>query len=239
VAQYRFNKTLGVQEDSSYDITANGLSEDSGFITLLTPSPKSPPPPYEKVEEIALKHRLDIIIAQKEIEVAKRNITLAERQRIPDIGLLGAYSYTPAARNNDPDTQGRTIGGAIIGAGMDLPVLYTYRPEIKIAKTQLQQRELALKTARVTAIAEVKSAYANFELAQKNLNFYSDNLLGESELVLKASEKSYEVGKSDLSTLILMQQARLSILASYVDALISYYSSWIDLLRAVNTEDLG
>ena len=43
------------------------------------------------------------------------------------------------------------------------------------------------------------------------------------------AQRRYEVGKADLSSVILAQQEYQSIMSSYVSSLISYYEAWVKL----------
>ena len=70
------------------------------------------------------------------------------------------------------------------------------------------------------------------------LNYYNDKLLKNSEEMIRVSKRSYEVGKSNLTTLIVMEQSYKSIIVGYTYALAEYYNSWIDFLREVNQEEL-
>ena len=71
-----------------------------------------------------------------------------------------------------------------------------------------------------------------------NLNFYNDKLLKNSDEMIRVSKRSYEVGKSNLTSLIVMEQSYKSIIIGYTYALADYYNCWINFLREVNQEEL-
>lgn len=57
--------------------------------------------------------------------------------------------------------------------------------------------------------------------------------------MIRISKRSYEVGKSNLTTLIVMEQSYKSIIVGYTYALKEYYNCWIDFLREVNAEEFN
>ena len=89
------------------------------------------------------------------------------------------------------------------------------------------------------AIKDLNSSYEKFVTAKLNLNYYNEKLLKSSEEMIKLSKRSYEVGKSNLTSLIVMEQSYKSIIVGYTYALAEYYNCWIDFLRETNTEEFN
>ena len=58
-----------------------------------------------------------------------------------------------------------------------------------------------------------------------------------SEDLIETSKQSYEAGKSDITSLIVMKQSYKSIIIGYAQALAEYYNSWTNFLREINDED--
>ena len=56
--------------------------------------------------------------------------------------------------------------------------------------------------------------------------------------MMKTSKKNYEEGKTDLTSLIVIEQSYRSIILGYTYALAQYYSCWINFLREVDVESL-
>lgn len=237
VQKYYFNKVLNVEEESEYDIADDELPQNGDFLKLMTPHPSSPLPDFELVKKSAFANRYDIIIAQNEIDVARDNLKLVSRQRIPDVRVHGGYAFLTTYQNNE-EIKGRgPVSGAYVGGDVDLPVLYSFAPEIKNAKLELEKKELNSISIKNSAVQELKKAYGQFELARKNLNYYLDELLETSAKTLKSTEQSYAQGKTDLSNLILMEQSHMGIMMNYIDALCDYYTEWIELLTEMNVEE--
>lgn len=235
-ARNDFNKTLNVGENSSviYDTKEDMLPGETVFISLKTPDYSLKMPPFELIAQKALEKRLDIKAAAQDVEIAKKNLTVVERQRIPDIEVSGGYAYLA---KNHSDT-GRYAPGAYAAANLqNIPLLYTYKPEIKNAKLQIEQTKINYESARNKALKDLNSAYDRFLTSQVNLIFYKQKLIKDSENLMKISKKNYYEGKSDLTSVLVMEQAYGEIIISYLNSLTDYYTDWIDFLREVNSEE--
>lgn len=235
-AMYNFNKVINVNNKTSikYDAEDDNFSDKEDFIALLSPKPMDKLPSFDEISQNSLKNRYDIKIAQQEIDVAKKNLIYISRQRIPDIELQGGYSFITRGMSDS----GRSISGAYAGANIvNIPLFYSYKPEIQNAKMQVDQAELHYISLQNKAINDLNSAYEKFVTAKINLNYYNDNLLKNSNELIKVAKKNYATGKSSLTTLIVMEQSYRSIVAGYTYALADYYKCWIDFLREVNVEN--
>ena len=227
-----FNKIINPSSDVSYDTQDNIFLEENNFDELLTPDPNDIMPEFEEIKEHALEHRYDIKIAKQQIDIAKKNLTLISHQRLPDIEVVGGYTYQSRAQTDTVFKSGAYAGANIV----NLPVFYRYKPEINNAKLELQQANLKYVSTVNKAMKDVDAAYAKFLTARTNLNYYEKNILKSSDKLIRASIKNYETGKSDLTALIVMKQSYKSIIVGYTYALAEYYNSWTNFLREVNDE---
>ena len=237
-AMYDFNKAINIKNEGKikYDAQDDNFSDNDDFIALLSPKPRDKLPPFELIIESSLKNRYDIKIAKQQIDVAKTNLIYITRQRIPDIELQGGYGFMTKGMSES----GAYMNGAYAGANIvNIPLLYTYKPEIENAKMQVDQAELKYTSVENKAINDLHGAYEKFLTAKLNLNYYNDNLLKNSHELIKVAKKNYAQGKSSLTTLIVMEQSYRSIVAGYTYALADYYNCWIDFLREVNVENFN
>lgn len=233
-ALFEFNKIINSKEKIFYDSTDNILSEANNFQELMTPQPTTEFPSFESIADKALEDRYDIKIAKQEIEVAKKNLTVVLRKRVPDLELVGGYAYQTAVQTDDR----RYNSGAYVGGNLvNLPIFYNYAPEIKNAKLQLEQAELKYESVKNKAINDLKSAYYKLQIAAANLNDYESKILTSSEELIDLSVKDYETGQSDITSLIVMKQSYKSIIVGYTMALAEYYNSWTNFLREVNSDE--
>lgn len=237
-ARNDFNKALNIKEESDviYDSKEDILPGETVFISLKTPDYNTKLPPFELIAEKALEKRLDIRAAKQEVDIAQKNLTVVARQRIPDVEFFGGYAYHAASYSDS----GTFENGAYAGAGIsNIPVLYTFKPEIKNAKLQIEQAQINYESAKNKAMKDLSTAYERLITAQVNLLFYKNKLVKDSEDLIKISKKNYMLGYTDLTSVIVMEQAYREILTGYTIALTDYYTDWIDFLREVNHEDFN
>ena len=237
-AVFEFNKVINPKDRTnvSFDTADELFNETENFTELLTPAPQNALPAFDSLAQNCLQNRFDIKIAKQKIDVAKKNLTVIARQRIPDLAVLGGYGYQSSGMSDD----GKFQSGAYAGASLvNIPIFYNYSPEIKNAKLEIEKAQLNYNSTQYKALNDLNNAYEKFVTAKTNLNYYNEKLLKNSEEMIRISKRSYEVGKSNLTTLIVMEQSYKSIIVGYTYALKEYYNCWIDFLREVNAEEFN
>ncbi len=236
-ARNDFNKALNIKQENNeclYDAYEDELPGETVFIALKTPDYKEQMPPFERISQKAVEKRLDVQTAKQLIDIAKKNLTVVSHQRIPDIQIFGGYAYQPQGYS---DT-GEFRTGAYAGANLNnIPLFYTFKPEIKNAQLQIVRAQTEYESSKNKALKEMNSAYEKFLASQTNLRFYKQKLIKDSEKLINISKKNYIEGKTDIVSLIVMEQSYEEIIIGYVNALADYYTDWIDFLRTVNSED--
>ena len=198
-ARYAFNKAINANNtgDILYDAEDDNFSDKEDFIALLSPKPLAKLPSFETIKESSLKNRYDIKIAKQQIDVAKKNLVYVSRQRVPDIELQGGYSFITRGMSDS----GSAVNGAYAGANIvNIPLFYSYKPEIQNAKTEVNQAELHYMSVQNKAINDLNSAYEKFVTAKINLNYYNDNLIKNSKDMIRVAQKNYASGKASLTT---------------------------------------
>ena len=228
-----FNKVINTPDNIVYDSMDNIFSEENNFQEMMTPPPNFDFPSFDEIVQNAIRNRYDIQIAKQEIDVAEKNLTVTARQRIPDIQLTGGYAYQVGSYTDS----GNFNNGAYAGASLvNIPLFYNYSPEIQNAALKLKQAELKYESSKNRAVKDVSAAYDRFLTAADNLNHYEKKIITGSEELIETSKNSYEAGKSDITSLIVMKQSYKSIIIGYTQALAEYYNSWTNFLREVNDE---
>lgn len=231
-----FNKALNIKDNNVviYDTKEDSLPGETVFISLKTPDYNQKMPSFEEIESRALDKRYDVKQAKQAIDVAQKNLSVIARQRIPDIEVMGGYSFLPSTHTDSGDFE----SGAYVGANLtNIPLLYSYKPEIKAAQLQIERAQINYESVKNKAQKDLCSAYDKFLASRENLIFYKQKLVKDSEDLIKISKKNYNEGKADLTSVVVMEQSYRDILTGYIMALADYYTDWIDFLREVNSED--
>jgi len=236
VMSARFALNSAMDTDPVYDTLIENFDDDTLIKDLITPLPESAIPEYTTVLSLADENRFDLKIARNKIEAAEDNYRLASGQRVPDLEVNAGYNYQTRGMSDN----GNYLSGAYAGVNLvDVPILYNYSPEIKNARLGIEKAKLQYSSLQNNAYANLSTAYERFVHAKMNLNYYNDSLIENSKQMMKTSKRNYEQGKTDLTSVIVIEQSYRSIIIGYAYALSKYCNSWIDLLREVNLEDLN
>lgn len=230
-ALYEFNKVINAP-DCFYDTVDDHFTNE--YKPLSMPKTTAKMPDFETIANQAINNRVDIKIALQQIEVAEKELLVALRKKIPDFEISGGYSYQSKGMSDN----GTFKHGAFAGFNfINIPLFYSYAPEIDNAKLKLEQAHLNYVSVENKAENDLKKAYEKFLTAQTNLNYYNEELLSSSQELIKASRKSYKEGKIDLTTLIQMEETYRMIIIAHTYATADYYNAWNYFIREVNNEN--
>ncbi|MBR1681240.1 TolC family protein, partial [bacterium] len=230
-----FNKKINSNEDKMYDVAISQLPQNKGFELLLVPNPDIILPNRAEYINFGLENRLDIKQAKQKVFIAEKKLISANRQRIPDIQLFGGYQYV--RKNMSPDN--RYLPGAFVGTALNnIPLFYTFKPEIKAAQIELEQAKLEYDSVVNKAQKDLISSYKRFKTAKVNLNYYNKNLTVSPDVLISTARKVYmKSGKKDITAMVVLEQSCRDITTGYINALTTYYDAWIDLLESVQNEN--
>lgn len=214
-AQFHLNDTLNLKDTSvMYDTRENSLFEE--HITLLDIQL----PEYETIEDIAMKFSYSIRISDNNIEKSEKELSVAKHKVVPDLTLMGGYAFSGDGRGQ----------GAFVGGAFDVPVLYSYRPEVNRAKIVLERAKIDKLSFENKLKFALKEDYNQFKYAKENMNYYKD-ILKESDEILKMSEKRYEKGQTTLLNLFIIENSHQDMINEYIGAMQVYYRAYLDLMH--------
>lgn len=236
-ARLDFNKILNIKngDDITYDTDDIYLIRKKAFLSLMTPDLDTSLPAFTNIANFSFKNRLDLKVKKSQVDLAEKKLTLVIRQRIPDLEISSGYSFQYA---NQTEGQGH-LSGAFTGVSLvNIPVFYDYTPEIKNARIELEQAWLKYESTKNIAEHQLKSAYEKFKMAKKNLSHFDQNIIEKSDEVLRIAKKSFKEGKSTIMTFILIEQSHIDVEINYIESLAEYYRSWINLLKAIDSNDI-
>ncbi len=188
--------------------------------------------PYQTIEDTAMQYSYSLSIARENINRAQEKVTQAKRMRIPDLTLGGGYAYQTAHQ-----TGGDALPGAYVGAAFEIPILYTYSPEIKMAKITLERADIDKDSYENHLKFALKEDYNKFKYAKDNIAHYKI-ILSDSGKILDKYKKRYEKGQATWLNLIQVENAHQETLREYINAVQMYYESYLNLMQNVGHEIL-
>lgn len=212
-----FNKVLNTNERTiTYDTVENSLHDNKALMDIEIPA-------YEHLEEVALKHNYELKISKDDIEIAGRNVTLAKRQVIPDLQLAAGYAYQKMTVH-DP------YNGAYVTAGVDLPIFYTYRPEIQKAKIMLDRVKCDKVAYEDILRYTIQDNYNKFYAHKKNMEC-AKKIYDDMDRILILESRAYERNEIRLMDLMAIEDSQQQYMTEFINSINLYYKAYLDLLR--------
>lgn len=217
-AQFHLNEVMNLKDANKMMYDARETSLFQEHISLLAIEI----PDYKTIEEIAMKYSYSIRISDDNIAISKAELSQAKHLVIPDMTVGAGYAFS-----GDGKTQGAYIGGAL-----DMPLLYTYRPEVNRAKIVLDRAKIDRVSFENQLKFALKQDYNKFKYAKENMNYYKD-ILQDSETILQMSRDRYAKGQTVLLNVFINENAHREILNEYIDAMQIYYRAYLELMHNV------
>lgn len=159
--------------------------------------------PVDSIYNDYIERRPSVMASQKRLEVAKRQVKVAQSALYPSINIGASYNtgyYSAQALAGGTGSFWHQLaqnGSPSVGVSMSIPIFnkWATRNNIRTARNNVKNQELTLEQERLTVYKEVQQAYVNAQAA------YSKYLSGiKSEDAAKKAfefeQKKYESGRS-------------------------------------------
>lgn len=223
--QFELNKILNIGDDSvMYDTAESTLLADWAFLNIKLPE-------YDFIERAAMKFSYMIRISEHNVNISEQELKLAKRNRVPDLNIAGGYAWQ--AHSNTPNN----YGGAFVGFGMDVPILYNFTPDIQKAEIFLEKNKANKKVYEYQLKYALKKDYNIFKYSAENME-YSKQILEDSKKIVKLSTDNYIKGKNSYSDLVINENAHQDIIASYLIAMSRHFYSYLELMQDIGHDIL-
>ena len=223
--QFELNKILNTGDDSvMYDTKEASLLGNWAFLNIQLPE-------YNFLENIALQYSYMVKISQKNIDKSELEVTMAKRNRVPDVSVAGGYAWQ--AHRNAPNN----YGGAFVGVGIDVPILYNYTPEIQKAQIFLERSKASKKAYEYQLKYELKKDYNTFKYSAENME-HSKKILQDSEKIVKLSTDGYIKGRNSYTDLVINENGHQEVLSQYLTAMSRHFYSYLELMQDIGHDIL-
>jgi cobalt-zinc-cadmium efflux system outer membrane protein len=179
--------TLSTDRAELERLTGQVLDVDYVVVGSLT-SPAVPDPPgAEALLARALAHRPDYQALLAAERSARSVLDQAERQPLPDLGVLVDY-------NREPDT----AGSFDLQVSVALPIFDRNSGAITQAAASEHKARLASSSLRAQIRADVRVALKSWETSRQRLAVYDQDLLAAAKESLEISTHAYQEGRGTL-----------------------------------------
>jgi cobalt-zinc-cadmium efflux system outer membrane protein len=190
----------------------------------LAVAPIDQPETLDALITRAAESRADIVAARFDLESARAESKLADRQWMPSPRFGAAFSHE----------EGADIVQGLVG--VDLPTFNRNQAGRGAASARVLQADQALQAVRRRAEQEVRLADLRLRAAEQVSSAYASEVVSAMRENLDLGNRAYQAGQIDFTQLLLIRRESLEAQRGYVDALEELNSARSELDRAVGRE---
>ena len=196
--------------------------------TAWTLAARLPPVPEQDVlpdqlERIAMKQRLDVAAAKRELALMETALSMARSTRYTGVVDVGAHVH------KDPD------GALLLGPtlSLELPIFDQRQAVIGRLEAQRRQAQRHVDELAIDARSEVRLASAKLDVTRRASERYKKTLLPTRALVLEQTQLEYNGMQVGLYELLFAKQAQIESVRAYIDTVRDYWIARAELERAL------
>ena len=174
----------------------------------------------------ALERRPDVVAARRQAERSGIAVSLASRQRIPDVTLSFDYAQqgtTPSAIT--PPT-------FIVGLSVPIPLFYQQQGEIQRAEADRRTQSIAVARAEATAASDVETSWGTYVAARARVQRMEGGLLERARTARDLVTIQYQKGAASLLDLLDAQRTFIATRVEYLQDLGAYWTAIFRLEQA-------
>ncbi|MGB7546140.1 MAG: TolC family protein [Terracidiphilus sp.] len=210
LARARLNTLLGRDPTAPLRVT--------GEFAVLAALPAS-----QKLDEIALQSRPDLMAAGQDAERSRKQQALARKAYAPDFTVSAGYMLMqPSAKMRN---------SYMVEGSMNLPWLNRRKHDAEIgeATAQATEKDVELNALRNAAFGQIQDALVEAQAAQKLARMYHDQLRPQAEATLESSVIAYENDKTNLLDLLDSQMTVVNVDLAWLEAVADFDTRLADL----------
>ena len=177
----------------------------------------------DHLESIAMKQRLDIRAATRELALMDTAVSLARSSRYTGLIDVGAHVHQ--------DADGALLLGPTLS--LELPIFDQRQGMIGRLEAQRRQAQRRVDELAIDARSEVRVASAKLEMTRRAADRYKKSLLPARATVLEETQLEYNGMQVGLYELLAAKQAQIQSVRSYIATVRDYWMARAELERAL------
>ncbi len=178
--------------------------------------------PLNRLEEQALKERLDLAAVRKQVEALRKKLTATR---------LGVFQNSEFGFNWEKDTNGEKVAGPEWGT--DVPVFDWQQAAGARAKAELGQSEFTARSFEIQVLSEVRTARNRLVAARTITEKYQENMIPIRQEIVRLMQQQYNYMLEGVFELLLTKQNEIIAHREYIENLKEYWIARAGLERAV------
>lgn len=228
---------LGREYDSSFDVPRLPPFKLKAEKLDYLPDLETTIPEIPSLLPRAFQNRLEIKIVDQSIKTNGANLKLAYGNIVqnPTIGAGSSVVNGPPLPENASPNERNNFHGFFFQASVPLPIFTFQQGDITQYKAVIRQLQAELNTQKNVVEQEVVQAYRAVVMQRQKIQSFQERALERSRQIAQMAQRSYEIGQSDIASVLIAQQANVEIRNEYLDAVYAYEIAYTDLEQALGT----
>jgi cobalt-zinc-cadmium efflux system outer membrane protein len=202
-----------------------GLRDGNPALTIRNDFPPLPErdATAEELSNLVQARRLDIAVAQREVEIAQRRVPLAR---------LAALGEVVVDVHREREPEGTKTTGP--GIAFPIPIFNTGRAARTRAEAEFLRARYRLAELTARAGSEARTARERLEAARARVEYYRDVVLPRRARIVELTKLEQNVMLVGVYQLLQARQNEANARREYIEAQRDYWSARVNLDRVIN-----
>lgn len=191
-------------------------------VPIAFPALPASEPDQAQLEQLAAAQRLDLAIAQRELEVARRQIPVARLAALGEVELDVHYEREPSGEH--------TVGPGLV---VPIPIFNTGRAARTRAEAQYLRARHLVNALTAESSSRLRAANAALTEARARVEYYRDVVLPRRHRIVELTKLEHNAMLIGIFQLLAARQSEAEAESDFIDAQRDYWSARLDLDRAL------
>jgi outer membrane protein TolC len=188
-------------------------------------------PEFGPLHDTALQARPLLSAQRTQLDAARTQVSLAEKDYYPDLKLGAAYGFR---KGNNPDGS-RRADLASLTLSVNLPVFSASRQDRAVSQrnAEMLREEYGLQDRIAQVDSEIAQALADYRAGREQVSLFKTGIIPQASQTAAAMLAAYQVDKADFLKLIRAQVSLYNDETQYWKVLSASWQAWARLEAAV------
>lgn len=199
------------------------------------PDLETPLPELPRLLQKAMDNRLELKIVDQTIKTNGANLRVAYGNILqnPTIGVGSSVVNGPELQPGFTPGTKNVFHGFFFQGSVPIPIFTFQQGDIAQFRAMIKQLKSEYETQKNIVNQEVVLAYQAVVMQRQRIQTFQKKALQRSSEIAKMSQRSYEIGQSDISSVLIAQQANVEVRTEYLDAVNLYELAYTELEQAI------
>ncbi len=175
----------------------------------------------------ALEKRIEVAILEKDYGIKRAQLKQSQWEKIPNLQIEAGAVHPSVGEDN---------WGPYLAMQAELPIFNRKQGEIKRAKAEIEYLDREKDRLDLSIKSEIENAFFNFQVREKQLKRFEQNVLSQSQDILEAIQFGYKQGQLNLTDILNAEQKNREIKENYLQSILNYQIAFADLEYALGAE---